>query len=551
MSTAGRFTKLAALVAVSAVVLIGCGGAKDKTAGGTFTDTRDGKVYRSVQIDGQVWMAQNLDYRAGGECREGEDANCEKYGALYDWDNAMKACPAGWRLPTSDEWQTLVDFAGGDRDAGKKLKAKTGWGEQSGGTDDYGFAALPGGAGRTGGLSHYFGSMGADGGVWWTSTIAREEGDGNYAYFRQMFYYNDDNDNNPVNNVLRNADVKAVPFSVRCVKDAAETEQAAAGQPAGASADSVRVIDKTSFIVIYPEHDEDYEDETGDEGFYTGNALGQFEKIGVETIGVSAGGKERYLSFAIDGGERHVIDLKAEHPSALLYKKGNKPIPVDIGTESPVGTNLVSVSKYLGTKPIELMKKAGITGGDFSDSRDGKFYNIILTGTQIWMGQNLNYATKGGVCYNNDDANCAQYGRLYDWTAAKTACPAGWHLSTNEEWAALANHAGGYETAGKKLKSKDGWDSVYGENAAGDNVEFPGGGSNDYGFSALPGGYAENESEFVGEYRSSGSGGYWWTSTEEGVDNAKAWNTVNVTDVLAPFSNIKKKRYSVRCVLDQ
>jgi uncharacterized protein (TIGR02145 family) len=554
MNKAGRFTRLAGVVAVSAAVLIGCGGKNAKDKAGTFIDSRDKKVYRTVAIGGQTWMARNLDYRTGGECREGEDANCEKYGALYDWDGAMKACPAGWHLPTAAEWQTLVDFAGGDKDAGKKLKAKTGWGEQSGGTDDYGFAALPGGAGRTGGLSQYFGSMGVDGGVWWTSTVAEEEGDGNYAYFLQMFYYNDDNDNNPVNSVLRNADVKAVPFSVRCVQDAAETEQAGAGQSAELPADSVRVIDKTCFIVVYPELDEEYVDETGDLGFYTGNALGRFEEIGLATIGISAGGKERYLSFALDDGKTHVIDLKdkSDAVDALLYKKGNKPIKIWIDSEQPVAYNLGDVAKCLGFKPIELMKKAGLTYGSFRDYREGhdrKWYDykVVLIGEQIWMAENLAYEAKGSMCYDNDEKNCQRYGRLYNWETAKKACPAGMHLPSNDEWAKLAVTAGGEEwgggVAGKKLKSKDGWESVWGDNAAGEYVEIPGGGSNDYDFSALPGGSSE---------RGHGVAGYWWTSTEneEDDDKAKVWNMVNASDMLAPWSNTKERMYSVRCVVD-
>ena len=153
--------------------------------------------------------------------------------------------------------------------------------------------------------------------------------------------------------------------------------------------DDTRIIDETCFIIIYPKQEEGYEDETGDLGFYTGNALGKFEEIGIESIGVIAGGKERYLSFALDNGKSHVIDLKDEQPIALLYKKGTKPIQIWIDSESPIGYNLEAISKCLGMKPSEVMKRAEITSGMFRDSRDDKPYGFVLIGTQIWMAENV------------------------------------------------------------------------------------------------------------------------------------------------------------------
>jgi uncharacterized protein (TIGR02145 family) len=341
-------------------------------------------------------------------------------------------------------------------------------------------------------------------------------------------------------------------------KPATDTASTAAAQSPTAEtfADSVRVIDKTCFILVYPEHDENYVDETGDFGFYTGNALGRFEEIGLETMGITIGEKERYLSFALDGGKTHVIDLKDSSSTvqALLYKKGNKPIDIGIDTEQPVASYLGTISKYLGMKPIELMKKAGITHGSFRDSRDDSRYygyDVVLIGEQIWMSQNLAYAAAGSKCYGHDESKCQQYGRLYDWETAKKACPAGMHLPSDVEWATLLINIGGAENAGKKLKSKDGWDSVWGDNAAGEYTEFPGGGSDDYGFSALPGGY---ESDPSNGFRYAGTVGYYWMSTEEDDDKAKAASMNNLPegygDVLNFHGSRKDYKYSVRCVAD-
>ncbi len=82
----------------------------------------------------------------------------------------------------------------------------------------------------------------------------------------------------------------------------------------------------------------------------------------------------------------------------------------------------------------------------FTDERDGEIYQVVrLLDGKVWMADNLNYTLGGSWCYDNDPANCNEYGRLYTWEAALEACPAGWHLPSDEEWREMAKKYGGVD----------------------------------------------------------------------------------------------------------
>ena len=178
---------------------------QQNTAYGTFTDSRDGKKYKIIKVGTQTWMAENLNYAAKGSvCYENNAANCDKYGRLYDWFTALKACPAGWSLPEDSEWEKLVNYAGGESTAGKKLKSKSGWNKNGNGTNESGFSALPGGSGYSTG---YFSGVG-DGGIWWSATE-----DNQYSvWVREVSY-----DNGEVSSYNQNH--QTTMLSVRCVQD--------------------------------------------------------------------------------------------------------------------------------------------------------------------------------------------------------------------------------------------------------------------------------------------------------------------------------------------
>jgi len=200
-----------------------------------------------------------------------------------------------------------------------------------------------------------------------------------------------------------------------------------------------------------------------------------------------------------------------------------------------------------------------ITYGSLIDSRDGKTYKTVSIGDQTWMAENLNYEAEGSMCYNNDPANCAKYGRLYDWVMAmildpgcksnscsnqiqsphKGICPSGWHLSSAAEWTTLMNYVGGiryvdgFREAGAKLKATSGWNNG-------------GNGTDDYGFSALPGGSYE-----VNSFKDVGNRGRWLCATEGtgGIVFNYAMN-YNRNDVLYVGLGGKSDMSSLRCLKD-
>jgi uncharacterized protein (TIGR02145 family) len=204
----------------------------------TFKDSRDQHVYKYVNISKQSWMAENLawlpainppsdnsetepryfvyDYEVeDGSVDEAKTkTNYTTYGVLYNWVAAKAACPAGWRLPSDEEWKILETFLGmsqSDADdtelrmsgsIGNALKFTSGWTVNGNGDNSSGFAALPGG-------QHYgAGSFKGLGGFtnFWSSS---EEGSN--AWIRVLYDYTD--------GVLRYSVNREGGFSVRCLRN--------------------------------------------------------------------------------------------------------------------------------------------------------------------------------------------------------------------------------------------------------------------------------------------------------------------------------------------
>ena len=209
---------------------------------GTFTDLRDGNVYKFVTIGNQVWMAENLKYLpsvvgpatgsnttpyyyvygyVGTNVTTAKaTSNYTTYGVLYNWPAAMAGsssstanpsgvkgvCPAGWHLPSVDEWTQLTDYLGGTSVAGGKLKetGTTHWNSpNTGATNETSFTALPGGY-----RSHIGSVFNLGGyGYWWSAT----ESNSTYGWYRAMTYN--------TGYLSMGHNYKELGLSVRCLMD--------------------------------------------------------------------------------------------------------------------------------------------------------------------------------------------------------------------------------------------------------------------------------------------------------------------------------------------
>jgi len=165
----------------------------------SFTDTRDGHVYKTIQIDNQIWMAENLVYKPNHGnywAYDNDKNNIVTYGYLYDWETARKIVPTGWHLPTNHEYKVLIgSVSGEDKNAYCALNLN----------GNSGFSSRFGGSRWE--LDGSFSDMGTNANYWSTSEHDNETA--GYLY---------------INSYSKSAGVhesgrKGLGFSVRCLKD--------------------------------------------------------------------------------------------------------------------------------------------------------------------------------------------------------------------------------------------------------------------------------------------------------------------------------------------
>ena len=191
-------------------------GSEYDASANTLKDLRDGQIYRTVKIAGQVWMAENLNYEVeNSSCFKNSADSCAKYGRLYTLP-IQGVCPSGWHLPSGVELNALVTEAGGPIVAGLHLKSRTDWYRTVRGTDALGFAALP--AGRWSEDNGFVGGIAA----FWSSS----ERDSIHVYAMHLSDYRAD---------ITFSDKDNVAYSVRCLKNNDSVESSSSGSEASGS----------------------------------------------------------------------------------------------------------------------------------------------------------------------------------------------------------------------------------------------------------------------------------------------------------------------------
>ena len=175
---------------------------RPKDLPGYFTDSRDNKRYKIVEIGNQTWMAENLAYKTSSGCwaYDNDQSNVTKYGYLYNWETAKNVCPTGWHLPTKSEFETLLNNYGNGEDNEDDWKANFTALIPSG---ESGFSASFGGWRLTSGGYSY---IGKDGYFWSSSTE-----DDTYAWRLSMYSRN--------KKAGMSDSRKSVGLSARCLQD--------------------------------------------------------------------------------------------------------------------------------------------------------------------------------------------------------------------------------------------------------------------------------------------------------------------------------------------
>ena len=542
----------------------------------------DGYWYETVVIGDQCWFAENLrttvyangdqipdnltsgqwvnvgvdvDTEYGATCIYGEGSSTcnnyspdidacnvvalNEYGRLYNGyavANDYGLCPAGWHVPTNEEWSDLENYIDSAGYSDTDLKANYGWFVGFGGgngSDTLGFSAFPGG--RRNNSNGVFEESGREA-LWWSSTFdIGENADGQLLLngtIRRLRY------TSSMDETTREGHYG---LSVRCLKDPDVlgcTDIEADNFDASANTEDGSCIYYGCTDSTYVEFDPAANEDDG--SCLTLVLLGCTDSTYVE------------FNPAANEDDGSCLTLVVLGCTDSTYVEYDAVANADDGS---------------------CLTLPGCSDSDMV-SMDGYDYNVVTIGDQCWFAENLRttvYAngdlipagltdlewsntTAGATAvYGEGEIDCfspniwacdevqslAEYGRLYNWYAvddARGLCPAGWHVPTDGEWTELAvyiSSQGFAGTEGTALKSTSGW--------SGD-----GNGTDDFGFSGLPGGCRIDLSVY---FYDAGHSGYWWSSSPNG-GYAWARDLYIFSPGVQRYSFNPRYGFSVRCLRD-
>ena len=398
---------------------------------GIMTDPRDGKKYRTVEINGMTWMAENLNFADSSEypllkkyslCYNHDAKNCELLGRLYERAAAMNdtsctynglcnlgagpvqgICPDGWHIPSYEEASKLVVFIGTNH--AEKAMSVNGWGNDTTGlihgADTYGLSFVGTGS--------------------WTN----ESGFKSRGLYTTAWIYN--SSSNIMHYLLvrgEDRELKVYQYSsvdlfypVRCVK----------GQGAILSSSSMS------------------------------------------------------SSNSVSSSSSSSSSISSSSVSSSSLSSSSEKSSSSISSSSESSSSEMSSSSF----DKSVLFNANVSYGEMTDPRDGKTYRTVNVAGKTWMAENLNFADSSKLpllegnsrCYDDDPNECVVYGRLYSREVAlndsrctcyngscpstsgnvQGVCPSGWHIPSTIEAEQLVNKVGN-QNAGK-LNSSYGWNA--------------------------------------------------------------------------------------------
>ena len=573
----------------------------------------------------EEWTAAARDRKAAWCYFENDPKNGDKFGKLYNFfavSDPRGLAPEGWHVPTNDEFSELINGCGTMADAFVKLKSGEDWGDKKG-TNSLGFKALPGGMRFDADHHHFIYQYG----LFWTAT----EQDPNTGFHRYYGWPDNEISLQaaPKQHGFSVRCVKAYRYSETLLQDKklSKKDRINLLSAAGDSLYNTILIERAltnkkvneynNQIAVLDEKVRNLIDKSISKSEKIKESKAKLTDLTLENTNLQS--KVDELSLDLKGTQDKLNEVNnqllsknqqinsletqlktAQDNSSKLVDQANLNQEIaNLRKQLQEKTDSIKSLRSTLNKPtntptqnnsVTTAQTTNSTNQTGNVSQTGAFKSVKI-GSQTWMTENLNVSTfrngdpipevktqeeweragenkQPAWCYyNNDPANGAKYGKLYNWYAVndpRGLAPFGWHVPNDAEWMELISLYGGIHEAGIHLKSTTNWISYgcqrcyrsnedfkricqsCGGTGFSNTESFSGNGNNSSGFNGLPGGQIRSYGFDV-----LGQKGFWWSVSENEKYGACPFSIEyhNKTAMLLGGCG-KGKGSSVRCIKD-